>query len=80
MQVWAHKSTALACQTFMLAARAEGFDSCPMEGLDSSQVKKLLGLPRSAGITMAISIGKRAQGGVYGPRFRFPKEDFIHQH
>ncbi|MDA0912986.1 MAG: nitroreductase family protein [Bacteroidetes bacterium] len=80
MNVWAHKSTALACQTFMLAARAEGFDSCPMEGLDSSKVKKLLGLPRSAGITMAISIGKRAQGGVYGPRFRFPKEDFIHQH
>lgn len=80
MDVWAHKTTALACQTFMLAARAEGFDSCPMEGLDSYRVKKLLGLPRRAGITMAISMGKRAEGGVYGPRFRFPQEDFIFEH
>ena len=80
MDVWAHKTTALACQTFMLAARAEGFDSCPMEGLDSKRVKRLLGLPRRAGITMAISMGKRAEGGVYGPRFRFPSEDFIIEH
>ena len=28
------KSTALACQNFMLALVAEGFDSCPMEGFD----------------------------------------------
>ena len=80
MNVWAHKTTALACQTFMLAARAEGFDSCPMEGLDSKRVKQLLGLPRRAGITMAISMGKRAEGGIYNERFRFPQEDFIHEH
>ena len=80
MDVWAHKTTALACQTFMLAARAEGYDSCPMEGLDSKRVKQLLGLPRRAGITMAISMGKRAEGGIYNERFRFPKEDFIHEH
>ena len=80
MNVWAHKTTALACQTFMLAARAEGFDSCPMEGLDSKRVKQLLGLPRRAGITMAISMGKRAEGGIYNERFRFPQDDFIHEH
>ena len=80
MDVWAHKTTALACQTFMLAARAEGFDSCPMEGLDSKRVKLLLGLPRRAGITMAISMGKRAEGGIYNERFRFPQDDFIHEH
>ncbi len=80
MDIWAHKTTALACQTFMLAARAEGFDSCPMEGLDSKRVKRLLGLPRRAGITMAISMGKRAEGGIFGPRFRFPADDFIHEH
>ena len=80
MDVWAHKTTALACQTFMLAARAEGYDSCPMEGLDSKRVKQLLGLPRRAGITMAISMGKRAEGGIYNERFRFPQEDFIHEH
>lgn len=30
MRVWAHKSTALACENLMLALRAYGFDSCPM--------------------------------------------------
>tara|TARA_B110000285_G_C15124665_1_gene619409 strand:- start:1274 stop:2053 length:780 start_codon:yes stop_codon:yes gene_type:complete len=80
MQTWAHKTTALAAQNFMLAVRAEGFDSCPMEGLDSQRVKRLLGLPRAAGITMAVSVGQRAEGGVYGPRFRFDSAHFIHEH
>jgi hypothetical protein len=51
-----------------------------MEGLDSARVKSLLGLPAAAGITMAISAGKRAQGGVYGPRFRFPSSDHVFEH
>ena len=80
MSVWAHKSTALACAHFMLAMRAHGFDSCPMEGLDSKRVKQLLGLPRQAGITMAISAGKRAEGGVFGDRFRFDKKHIVIKH
>ena len=80
MTVWSHKSTALACAHFMLAMRAHGFDSCPMEGLDSKRVKRLLGLPRQAGITMAISAGKRAEGGVFGDRFRFDKKHFVIKH
>jgi nitroreductase len=80
LRVWAHKSTALACANFMLAMRAHGFDTCPMEGLDSMRVKKLLGLPRGAGITMAISAGKRAEGGVYGPRFRFDQDLIVKEH
>jgi nitroreductase len=80
MATWAHKTTALAAENFMLAVRAEGFDSCPMEGLDSKRVKSLLGLPRRAGITMAVSVGKRAEGGVYGPRFRFDSKRAIHEH
>ena len=80
MSTWAHKSTALAAENFMLAIRAEGFDSCPMEGLDSKRVKQLLGLPRRAGINMAISVGKRAKGGVYGPRFRFDSKRAIFEH
>jgi nitroreductase len=80
MDVWAHKSTALAAGTFMLALRAEGFDSCPMEGLDSVRVKRILGLPRAAGICMAVSAGRRAEGGVYGPRYRFPRETAVFEH
>ena len=48
MRIWAHKSTALACAHFMLAMRAHGFDTCPMEGLDSARVKRILGLPKEA--------------------------------
>lgn len=77
LQLWAAKSTALACENLMLAFSAHGFDTCPMEGLDSKRVKKLLGLPRSSIIVMAISIGKRKQEGIYGPRIRFPSSQFI---
>ena len=77
MKIWAHKSTALACQTLMFALRAFGYDSCPMEGVDSFRIKKMLKLPKKAQICMVISAGKRAHNGVYGKRFRLNKERFI---
>ena len=77
MKIWAHKSTALACQTLMLSLRAFGYDSCPMEGIDSFKIKKLLKLPKTAQICMVVSVGKRAQNGVYGKRFRLNKDRFI---
>ncbi len=79
LKLWAAKSSALACENFMLAFSAHGFDTCPMEGLDSKRVKKLLGLPRSSVVVMAISAGKRTAKGVYGPRVRFPSTQFIHE-
>jgi nitroreductase len=78
MRVWAHKSTALACENIMLSFRAYGYDSCPMEGLDHERVKELLGLKGTqAEICMAISAGKRAENGIYGERIRFDKDWFI---
>lgn len=77
MRLWAAKSGALACENFMLACSAHGFDTCPMEGLDSKRVKKLLGLPRSSVVVMAISVGKRKPEGIYGPRIRFPDSQFL---
>ena len=79
MRVWAHKSAALASENFMLSIRAQGFDTCPMEGFDSRRVKKLLGLRRGAEVSMVVSVGKRAPGGVYGPRTRLPREWFVFQ-
>ncbi len=40
LRVIAHKSTALAAQNFMISMAALGYDTCPMEGLDSKRVKK----------------------------------------
>ncbi len=77
MRVWAHKSTALACENLMLAFRAFGFDSCPMEGIDETRIRKMLDLPRGAEISMVISAGQRAAGGIYGPQIRFDNSLFV---
>ena len=70
---WVDKSVALAAAQFMLAIKAAGFDSCPMEGLDPEKVRALFGLPAEATVTMAISVGAGTPEGLYGPRLRFPR-------
>jgi nitroreductase len=77
MRVVVHKSVALAAQTFMLSMQAEGYDTCPMEGFDSRRVKKFLGLPRAAEITMIVSVGTAKPEGVYGKRIRLPNNEVI---
>ncbi len=76
-KVTIHKSVGLAAQTFMLSVRAEGYDTCPMEGLDSKRVKKLLGLPRRAQINMIVSVGPRAEDGIFYPRVRYPYDEVV---
>lgn len=77
MKIWAQKTTALACQNLMLSLRAFGYDSCPMEGIDSARIKRLLNLSNKDQICMVISVGKRASNGVYGKRMRFDKSNFV---
>jgi len=77
MRVWAHKSTALACENLMLSLRAFGFDSCAMEGIDERRIKRLLKLPRAAEVCMVISAGKRADNGIYGKQIRFDRSLFV---
>lgn len=77
MRVWAHKTTALACENLMLAFRAYGFDSCPMEGLDPVRISKLLNLSSGSEICMAVSAGKRAPNGIFSPRVRFNRDLFV---
>lgn len=77
MLAWSHKSTALACENLMLAFRAHGYDTCPMEGLDQKRIGNMLGLKGESEVCMAISVGKRAHNGIYGPRIRFDKELFV---
>jgi len=72
MRIVAHKSMALAAQTFMLAMADINYDTCPMEGIDSLRIKKLLKLPHGSEINMVISCGIRLPEGVYGERFRIP--------
>ena len=64
------KTTALACQNFMMALVAEGYDSCPMEGFDEQRIKKILKLNWQSHIVMIFGVGKAASNGVYSERFR----------
>lgn len=71
MRTVVHKSCGLAAQTFMLAMTEAGYDTCPVEGFDERRVRKILGLPRAAKITMVVTCGIRKPGrGIWGERFR----------
>ncbi len=77
METWAVKSTALAAENLMLAFRAYGYDTCPMEGFDAVRANRALGIPKDGQIIMFVAVGKRAENGIYNSRLRFPREDFI---
>ena len=74
LRVLAHKSTALSAATFMLALRAEGYDSCPMEGFDPWRAKRLLKLGAGAEVCMFIAIGKRGPNALWWDRILVPRE------
>ena len=71
------KTTALACQNFMMSLVAEGFDSCPMEGFDENRIKKILKLNWNCRVVMIFGIGKADNKGVYGERFRINEKLII---
>jgi nitroreductase len=74
LRVLANKSTALAAATFMLALRAEGYDTCPMEGFDPWRAKRLLNLGPGAEVCMFLSVGKRGPEAVWWDRILVPRE------
>lgn len=79
VQLWAAKSTALACENLVLAFRAHGFDTCMMEGYDELRVRKLLKLDDAAFPVMVVAAGERADDGVFWPQVRFERELFVHE-
>lgn len=52
------RSCGLAGATLMLAAKAMGYDSCPMDGFDFEQVGKIINLPENHVISFMVAIGK----------------------
>lgn len=76
-KLWASKTTALACENFVLALRAYGFDSCMMEGFDEPYVRKTLNLSDQEYPVMVIAAGERATDGVFFPQYRFDRNLFI---
>jgi len=54
----AMRSCGLAGQTLMLAAKAMGYDSCPMDGFDFDAVAEIIHLPENHLISFMVAIGK----------------------
>ncbi len=58
----AMRSCGIAAQTLMLAAKAMGYDSCPMDLSDFDEVAKIIRLPEDHAIAMFVAIGKGMRG------------------
>lgn len=54
------RSAGIFAQTLMLAAKAQGLDSCPMDGFDFEAVGDLINKPAHCQICLMIAVGKRA--------------------
>ena len=54
----AQRSIGMAMQTLMLAAKALGYDSCPMIGFDGDKVAELINLPDDHVMGPMVAIGK----------------------
>ncbi|MEM0951681.1 MAG: nitroreductase family protein [Cyanobacteria bacterium P01_H01_bin.74] len=57
----AMRSVGIASQTLMLAAKALGYDSCPMIGFDPKTVAEIIHLPENHVIGLMLVIGKAAK-------------------
>jgi nitroreductase len=54
----AQRSIGMAMQTLMLAAKAMGYESCPMIGFDIEKVAELINLPEDHVMGPMVAIGK----------------------
>ncbi len=70
------RSGAMAAQTLMLAAKALGYDSCPMIGFDQDKVAELINLPDDHILVMMLPIGK-ALKAANGRGGQLPLQDVV---
>ena len=70
------RSGGLAGQTLMLAAKAMGYDTCPMVGFDFEAVAKIINLPSEHDIVMAVTVGKALES-ARGRSGQLPLDDVV---
>ena len=64
----------LVAMQFMLAARAHGYDTCPIGGFEKDQIAEAFGLDKESYVpVMLISIGKAADSGYQSVRLPIEK-------
>lgn len=76
----AMRSVGLMLQTLMIAAKAMGYDSCPMIGFDIDKVGQLIHLPPDYAVGAMLVIGKGIQPAWPKPGFIPMDEMFVENH
>jgi nitroreductase len=74
----AMRSVGIAGQTIMLAAKAMGYDTCPMIGFDPNKVSEIIQLPERHLIGLMITIGKALKPANPRPG-QLPYEEVVHR-
>lgn len=70
------RSAGIFAQTFMLLAKDQGLDSCPMDGFDFDAMGKLIQLPEDHVVCLMIAVGKGASQPY--PRIgKLPYDDLV---
>ncbi len=72
----AQRSIGMAMQTLMIAAKALGYDTCPMIGFDLEAIADLVGLPDDHVVGPIIAVGKALQPAWPKPG-QLPLEDVL---
>lgn len=65
----ANRNASLAAMQLMLAAKAYGYDTCPMGGFDRQQLVEQFNIPARFTPVMLISVGKAAKPAYPSSRF-----------
>ncbi|MFC0228932.1 nitroreductase family protein [Serratia aquatilis] len=70
------RSSGIFAQTLMLAAKAQGYDSCPMDGFDFDAVGEIINKPANYQIALMVAIGKGI--GEHYPRIgKLPFDEVV---
>ncbi len=70
------RSVGIAGQTIMLAAKAMGYDSCPIIGFDPVKVAEIINLPEDHAIGMIVVVGKAAKP-AHGRGGQLPMDEVV---
>lgn len=77
LRVVSHKTLGIAAAHFMLAMTDQGYDTCPMEGIDEKKIRNFLMLPTYSEISMIIACGKGTPEGIYYDRKRLEMNEVV---
>lgn len=71
------RNGSLSAMLFMLAAKDQGFDTCPMIGFDQLKVKELLEIDDDQEVVMMITLGKEKVSSRKPRGYRKPTSEYV---